>query len=348
MSTTLYRPEPRLRPEATPIDRGMCADQAASQLCEGERLIVRDHYATGVAVLSALTKRLGTPPSDAGFKERQAALARYRDAALRLLAPIEDHKMALEDGRGGGFLAELYPELSSFSLPFVECQSLIGAWDRYEAGTHLAVLGHKVHPFYGTYAPTRVSHLELFATWLSQYTGSKTRAVDVGTGCGVLALMLARAGLAEVVATDCNPNAVESVRRELLRLENPPPIRPIDGDLLGPGDAVADLVVFNPPWVQGSISDLLDRALTFEPGLFERFFDQAMDRLAPEGRIVLLFSNIISLVQPDVPHPLETELARGRLRLVSKIKRKVKPGVDKLGRRRRTRERVEVWELARA
>jgi len=73
-----------------------------------------------------------------------------------------------------------------------------------------------------------------------------------------------------------------------------------------------------------------------------------MDRLAPEGRIVLLFSNIISLVQPDVPHPLETELARGRLRLVSKIKRKVKPGVDKLGRRRRTRERVEVWELARA
>lgn len=54
----------------------------------------------------------------------------------------------------------------------------------------------------------------------------------------------------------------------------------------------------------------------YEDGLFERFFDQALKRLAPGGRVVLVFSNLIELVQPDVPHPIQTELDRGRFALV--------------------------------
>ena len=92
----------------------------------------------------------------------------------------------------------------------------------------------------------------------------------------------------------------------------------------------------------------LDSALYFEPSLFERFFDQSVARLAKEGRIALVFSNVMRLLQPNVPHPIEAELARGRLQLVSKRGRKVKPTPDKSGRRRRTKERVEVWELAHA
>ena len=209
-------------------------------------------------------------------------------------------------------------------------------------------MGHKLHPFYGTYAPTRVSHLELFGTWLSQYEGPRVRALDVGTGSGVLALMLARAGFGDIVATDSNPNAIESVSRELRRMTVKPPIELIHGDLLGPGNSEEELVVFNPPWIQGSVTSQLDSALYFEPSLFERFFDQAVARLAKEGRIALVFSNVMSLLQPDVPHPIEAELARGRLQLVSKRGRKVKPTPDKSGRRRRTKERVEVWELAHA
>ena len=45
-------------------------------------------------------------------------------------------------------------------------------------------------------------------------------ALDVGTGAGVLALMLARAGFEHVEAVDINPNACESVRRyRVLRLD---------------------------------------------------------------------------------------------------------------------------------
>jgi hypothetical protein len=132
------------------------------------------------------------------------------------------------------------------------------------------------------------------------------------------------------------------------RMSSPPRIDLSHGDLLGEDSSRRDLIVFNPPWIQGEIDDLLDRALHFDDGLFERFFDQAIERLSTDGRIVLLFSNMLELLQPDVPHPILAELERGRLKLVQKLHRKVKPTPDARGRRRRTREKVEVWELERA
>jgi 16S rRNA G1207 methylase RsmC len=170
----------------------------------------------------------------------------------------------------------------------------------------------------------------------------------VGTGCGVLAFMLAKAGVDRVVATDSNPNAVESVKRELNRFDSPPPIVPVCADLLGEESEAVDLIVFNPPWVRGEADDLLGQALVFQDGLFQRFFDQAAERLAPEGRVVMVFSNVIRLMQPDVPHPIDAELEGSRFRLVQCLQRKVKPGRRPDGSKRRTREKVEVWELARA
>ncbi len=348
MNRKLHRPEPILHHHAKPVDRTVPPQLAATRLRDGETLLVTDQYTTGEAILARLEFLLPPPASSASYEERAARRRTRREAILRLLAPIEEHRLALADARPIGFLKELYPERSSFVLPFAQVQELFGAWNRYREGVHLKVLGHSLFPFYGTYVPTRVSHLELFGTWLHQYKGSRQRAVDVGTGCGVLALMLCRAGFARVLATDINPNAIESVARELGRLVPPPPMDLFWGDLLGPDPAPADLIVFNPPWIRGEAEGLLDEALVFSDGLFERFFDQACARLAPSGRLVLVFSNILELVQPDVPHPIPAELARGRLRLVQKLARKVEPSAAPDGTRRRTRERVEIWELEKA
>lgn len=348
MTHFLLRPEPLLYPKAQPVDRVVSPRLAAERLRSGGTLIVTDLYHTGDQILSQLEGLMPAPPPSAPFSQRQAHRRAYREAALRLLAPIEDHRVALQEGGRIGFLQELYPELERFALPFVQVQELFGAWNRYEEGMHLAVLGYRLHPYFGTYAPTRVTHLELFGTWLSQYDGPRTTAIDVGTGCGVLALMLCRAGFERVLATDINPNAVESVTRELQRLNPPPPITVQCTDLLGEGPRITELIVFNPPWTPGEQEGLLDLALYFDDQLFERFFEQAFMRLSPSGRIVLVFSNVMTLLKPDAPHPIVTELARGRFRLVKKLHRKVKPSPTETGDRRRTREQVEIWELARA
>jgi len=348
MNPPLNRPEPILHHAAPGVDRSVPAAQAAQRLRDGEQLMVTDWYGTGEEILARLEALLPPLPLQAPFEERQVRRRVRRAAILRLLVSVEEQKLVLRDGRPLGFHKELYPEGGAFALPFAQVQELAGAWNRYRDGVHLAVLGYAVHPFYGAYAPTRTSHLELFATWLRSFPGKRTRAIDVGTGCGPLALMLCRAGFERVLATDINPNAIESVRRERARFLPPPPIDLFCGDLLGDDLRPAELIVFNPPWIRGEAEGLLDEALNYDDSLFERFFDQVCARLTPEGRVVLIFSNIMSLVQPDAPHPILAELARGRLRLVQKLDRKVEPPRAPDGTRRRTRERVEVWELARA
>ena len=60
-----------------------------------------------------------------------------------------------------------------------------------------------------------------------------------------------------------------------------------------------------------------------DPALFVRFFDQAHEALAPEGRVVVLFSDIGRLVQPDVEHPLEAELAKTSKPLQTLVKAEI-------------------------
>ncbi len=340
MPAALHRPEPVLRHRASPIDRHTPATQAVAQLLDGRSLIVTDRFATGLDILAALRLQLEEPDEDAGYVAKRAFREAFQSASNHLLAPVVSRKVALPGAPRPGFLAELYPDHADFALPVEDARVLSSAWDWYAEGVYFPVLGYRVHPFFGTYIPARMEHLELFGTWLAKYQGARDRAIDVGTGSGVLALQMAKAGFEQVLATDINPNAIESVARQMRRLPVAPPIEPEHADLLGTDRGPIDLIVSNPPWMKGEVGRTLDLAMYFQDGFFERFYEQALQRLAPGGRIVFVFSNIIELSQPDVPHPIQTELDRGRFRLVEKLTRRVKP------LRRRTREKVEVWELA--
>ena len=316
MNGALYRPDPIVKHTAAPVDQTAQPRLIARRIRDGESFVVTDFYSTGADIMAQLESLMPVPPQEAAYAKRKAHALVFREASSRLLAPVISHRLALKDGKPIGFLEDLYPGLSDFCLPFSRVQELYGAWQRYLDGVHLAVIGRRVYPYFGTYAPTRTSHLELFGTWLSQYKGAKSHAIDVGTGCGVLGFMLARFGFSRITSTDSNPNAVESVRRELLRIPESPPIEVQHADLLGEGTELADLIVFNPPWIPGEIDGVLDQALVFQDGLFDRFFNQCVARLAPGGRVVIIFSNIMSLVRPDVDHPILTELESQRFTLV--------------------------------
>ena len=169
----------------------------------------------------------------------------------------------------------------------------------------------------------------------------QTTATDVGTGTGILALLLQRAGFQHITASDLNPNAIESVTREIERHSKPSNITMVTQDLLGQTASQFELIVFNPPWMKGEVQSLIDQGMYYTGDLFERFFDQCERDLNPGGRIVLVYSNIQSLVQPDIPHPIMAELDKGRFTLLQKMKRRLKPQKG----HKRTRERCEIWEL---
>lgn len=154
------------------------------------------------------------------------------------------------------------------------------------------------------------------------------RALDMGTGSGVGALALARAGFS-VVAVDVNPEAVRCARINALlnRLEARIDVR--EGDLFAPaGPERFDVVAFNPPFFDGTPADLHDRAWR-GTGVFERFAAGLPRRLAPGGLALVLLSDL---------GPEERQLDALRA-----------AGLDVEARawRQWTRERLTVWAARR-
>ena len=83
-------------------------------------------------------------------------------------------------------------------------------------------------------------------------TRHETRVVDVGVGCGAIALALA-ANLpppAQIVATDISPEALALARRNAVRHGLAERIRFLEGDLLEPLDDPADVIAANLPYVR--------------------------------------------------------------------------------------------------
>lgn len=117
-----------------------------------------------------------------------------------------------------------------------------------------------------------------------------SRALDMGTGSGIGALALARAGYA-VVAIDVNPEAARCARINALlnRLEERIDVR--EGNLFEPVSGERfDVVAFNPPFFEGTPSDLHDAAWR-STGVFERFAAELPGHLGAGGLALVLLSN---------------------------------------------------------
>ena len=333
---------PRFPTPLNTLTEGWLKDGSDStfHLLNGKQVLLSSTYRQGVEILERLKENVSVSET-ASFAERSKANIRFRSMARNLVVRVQNGSPKLDGIEGNPFFTDHYPNSTCY-LPFITIQEICGAWKTYSTGVHYPVLGKKLHPFFGVYYPTRTEHLELFATWLSQYKGVKSHCVDVGTGSGILTFLLAKSGFARVDATDQNPNALCSLQRDLTRIPTESTIHLHHTDLLTPIETTP-LIVFNPPWIPGESNSAVTEALFFDGGLFERFFAQADKRLSLNGRIVFVFSNILTLLRPDLPHPIERELSIGRFTLVQKLTRKVKP---KKGRR--TKEKVEIWELKRA
>jgi release factor glutamine methyltransferase len=119
--------------------------------------------------------------------------------------------------------------------------------------------------------------------------GSDSEVLDLGTGSGVCALFAARHAR-RVVAVDINPAAIRcaGINAHLNHLEHRIELR--HGDLFAPVSAERfDLVLFNPPFLQGTAKDDRDRAWRSND-IAERFAAELGSHLKPGGLSLLLLS----------------------------------------------------------
>lgn len=125
----------------------------------------------------------------------------------------------------------------------------------------------------------------------------RSRALDLGTGCGVVALVLAHAGYAEVVATDISPRALKfAAMNVFLNLPDHGDVVQLrEGSLFEPvaGESF-DLVLSNPPFVITPQLSLEASGYEYRSGTFEadtlaaHIALHAANYLLPGGEFVCL------------------------------------------------------------
>lgn len=318
-------------------------------LLAGEYILIEELYSNGLALLNGLQSYLKTKHPNESFQEQREFRSEYSKLSKLILIQVTEHKLAVKKAPSIGWLEKLYPETKDFLLPFPQIQGLNSAWQWYSNGIVIPGLRNKVHPYYGVYFPTRFEHLQLFDNWLKRYEGPKKSAIDVGIGSGILSLLLVKHGFQKSFGTDVNPNAIIGLKESMEGTKLSRKIEVDYGHLFGKWEKQTELIVFNPPWLPASHDlDRLDEAIYYNDKLFPEFFKEAKKRLLPEGRIVLLFSNLGQITKVTKEHPIEKELFNGgRFELAKYLKKSVKAASEKTKRDQhwRSTEEVELWVL---
>lgn len=330
-----------------PIDKNTPVSEVLELLEKGHFILIEDFYSTGLNLLSSLKREIKGLESK-NFNESREARKSFRTLSHQILLEVENHVLLVRKAPEIPWLKKFYPKEDYFAISFPDIQALNSSWQWYERGLKVPGLLHKINPWYGVYFPTRFEHIEVFNEYLSHFEGEKNKAYDIGCGSGILSFLLEQKGFKSVLATDINPNAIISMQEEVKRHDYKN-IQIKKGNTFAGLSVPAELIVFNPPWLPETANNSqLDKAMYYDQSLFDEFFEQADQRLKPEGKLVLLFSNLAKLTHPDIPHPVEEELTTNkRFQLDKLLTKPVSKGSDKTKRdtSRRVKEQVELWVL---
>ncbi len=124
-----------------------------------------------------------------------------------------------------------------------------------------------------------------------------SRMLDMGTGSGIGAIFAAQRA-SQVVAVDVNPAAVRCAHINVLLNQAEDRVQVIESDLFAALPLQTfDVILFNPPFLIGEPTTLLDKAF-WATDVIERFALTAADYLAINGRILLLLSSLAN--EPEI------------------------------------------------
>ena len=281
------------------------ADRAYRAMSQGSGLLWHGDWHQGKQMMAALKRRLQTSSQASAqslaaieLPDRFHRIRLKRSQAARLLgllvvevkpgyqidlprAPAAYEALSLAYGE------QLHNQ--HFVVPLSELIGIFSAFEWHRKGLPVQALGHSIYPRWGVFAPTRHEYLDLVMQ--AALPEPCQTAVDVGTGTGVLAMLLAKRGVGQIIATDTNPAALACAQDNITRAGLQSQIQVVDTDLMP--DGKFDLVVCNPPWLPGAASGPLEAAV-YDPQhrMLRGFLDGVGEHLQPLGQAWLILSDL--------------------------------------------------------
>lgn len=121
-------------------------------------------------------------------------------------------------------------------------------------------------------------------------------ALDIGTGTGIIALLMARKARF-VLGIDVNPKAVE-LARENARINDIKNVEFRISNLFENVEGKFDIITFNAPYLPGEPEKPIDHALVGGKRgreVLDRFIDEARNYLKPKGMVQIVQSSITGI-----------------------------------------------------
>ena len=334
------------------VDDKTTADDAYRLACEGTSLLWRGDFHNARQLLQALGRRIDR--TNERSELRKIKKAANKSAADKSVTPKEipnlfHQQRQLQAQRSRilsrllleldtGYISKLRraPDMSaactaafgeldkSCVLSFRDLQGALGAAQWREKGVPIEPLSLSVFPHYGVFAPTRHEYVQLLLD--APLPDVCNVAYDIGTGTGLLAIILAQRGVKQVIATDLNPRALACASDNFRRLELSS-INLQQADLY-PNDApLADLIVCNPPWLPAKPSSPLEYAV-YDPNskMLRGLLQGAKQHLADNGELWLILSDLAEHLQLRTRDELLSWIADAGLAVKYRLDTKAKHG----------------------
>lgn len=180
-------------------------------------------------------------------------------------------------------------------ISFRDLQGALGAAGWRTKGVPIESLGLSIFPHYGVFAPTRHEYVQLLLD--APLPAIHNVAFDIGTGTGLLAVILAQRGVKQVIATDLNPRALACARENFERLELST-VQLQQADLYPIDTPLANLIVCNPPWLPAKPTSPLEYAVyDANSSMLRGFLQGAKQHLADQGEVWLILSDLAEHLQ---------------------------------------------------
>lgn len=295
-------------------DDTLTADIAYRLACEGTAMLYKGDFQNARQLLQALARRVDKPskkssradrvekdktksPRDIFNLHRLAQSQRARILGMVLIEVNADHSISL---RRAPDVAQACEEAyGKQAAPYVislrELLGVISAHEWRKTGVQVLTRGDeevRIHPHYGVFSPVRGEYIQLvLKAPLPAAIQQSSIAFDIGTGTGVLAVVLALRDIQKIIATDLNDRALACALENVNQLGLNTQIEIQKANLFPEGKAA--LIVCNPPWLPARPSSSLEHAV-YDPEsqMLKGFLEKLRDHLLPQGEGWLILSDL--------------------------------------------------------
>ena len=295
-------------------DDTLTADIAYRLACEGTAMLYQGDFQNARQLLQALVRRVDKPskkaaradrvtkekfksPLDTFNLHRLAQSQRARILGMVLIQVNANHTISLRRAPdvAQACLEAYGAQENSYVISLRELLGVISAHEWRKTGVQILTRDDeevRIHPHYGVFSPVRSEYIDLvLKAPLPEAIKQSSMAFDVGTGTGVLAVVLALRDIQKIVATDLSDRAIACAQDNVNQLSLTTQIEIHKTNLYPEGKAA--LVVCNPPWLPARPSSLLEHAV-YDPEsqMLKGFLSGLKDHLIPNGEGWLILSDL--------------------------------------------------------